>query len=239
MALLKKLKKLFGKDVVQAFDDSLDIQSSMAPILRQSVMKHLQDSHSEVATAWRESYQYQFDHPADYHDFIRRQSRDKTWGTDIEAAALGELLGCHVSVSTVAVDDSVTPVITTEHNPFYLYVAPNSDAPHIHLYNIGNTHWYVNENTKADGNCLYNAVAQGLQQAIILESQKALEDDIKRTSGPRSETAEGDSMVSLGNALDPDITRQIIADYKLALQLAREEMNDYLSEDTERSRPKK
>jgi hypothetical protein len=136
--------------------DANDIQIKLASTLRHHAIEHLRQSNDVVAKSFRGEYiKSGLGYP---HDFLDAQAKSRVWGTYLEATALGEQLGCNIVVTPVQKG--------IEQEPICLYRAEDKNAKTIHLYNSNNTHWYVNNKTKGDGNCLYNACAQALQTHV-------------------------------------------------------------------------
>lgn len=110
-----------------------------------------------------------------YQSFLNDQKKNGVWGTYLEAVALSEKYGVNLVV---------TPVTRgVKQNPICLYRAENSDAKTVHLYNSNNTHWYVDSQTRGDGNCLYNAYAQELFRLGIITLKEA---EFEAASGTKS-----------------------------------------------------
>ena len=170
MKLLTTLKSLLNSQKIKQLEiaDESTIQHALATDLRRLSLNHLANGQGHIAKSFRGEYIHAAMGP--YQDFIKAQSKPGTWGTYLEATALGELLGCHVIV---------TPVKNgNQQKPICLYRASDETASTIHLYNSNNTHWYVNSKTKGDGNCLFNAFAQALQQTVkpVLQREAAEKD---------------------------------------------------------------
>jgi len=173
MKLLTTLKSLLNSQKIKQLEiaDESTIQHALATDLRRLSLNHLANGQGHIAKSFRGEYIHAAMGP--YQDFIKAQSKPGTWGTYLEATALGELLGCHVIV---------TPVKNgNQQKPICLYRASDETASTIHLYNSNNTHWYVNSKTKGDGNCLFNAFAQALQQTVKPTLQK---ETAEKDTGP-------------------------------------------------------
>ena len=96
--------------------------------------------------------------------FLDEQAKTGAWGTYIEATALAEKY--HVNLV-------VTPVKKgMEQSPICLYRSERENAQTVHLYNSDNNHWYVDDNTRGAGNCLYNAFAQAFYQLGIIKHKQ-------------------------------------------------------------------
>lgn len=134
--------------------DEYSIQRQFAPILRKAVMQHLATGDSVVARGFRGEYAAA--NGKLYEQFIEKQGKNGAWATDIEATVIGKLFECNIKVTQVTKGKEVAT--------YFLY-EEHKGAPTIHLYNSNNTHWYTAEgHTIADGNCLYNAIAQSVQR---------------------------------------------------------------------------
>ncbi len=161
--------------------------------------------------------------------------------------AIAEALGVNVIVEPITQG--------VKGKPICLYRAEKEDAPTLHLYNRDNNHWFVNNDTLGDGNCLYNAVIQGLQHLVAKEihleipvqasmastsngfferghnheaiekHQRAIAEAISSHPTP----AELETQLAIEKERNAKLPRheqeQIHNDYLYALQLAAEEMN--------------
>lgn len=156
MNFLSKIKQVLSIQTSAFFKSDSQIQDYLAPLLRKTAIEHLAYSEEVVAKSFRGEY-FAAEREA-YQDFLEAQAKKGVWGTYIEATALGEALGCQVVVTPVTAGKAQKPIC--------LYRAANEKAPAIHLYNSDNTHWYQDEKTKGNGDCLYNAFAQALQQLV-------------------------------------------------------------------------
>ena len=156
MPILNRLKKGLLVEEQVFYQNENAIQQHLASRLRHAAISNLAEGRGVVARHFRGEYLASgLGQPS---DFLREQARNGTWGTYIEATSLGETLGCHVVVTPVKNGVAQAPIC--------LHRTSDDKAPTVHLYNSNNTHWYVNSKTKGDGNCLYNAFAQALQQAV-------------------------------------------------------------------------
>ncbi len=243
MSVLARLKKSLGINEIAFTYSQNRVQNELAPTLRQKAIQHLATADGVVAKGFRG--EYLASGMGHYQDFLRVQSQTGTWGTYIEASALGEAMGCHVVV---------TPVKSgVQQNPICLYRASDDKAPTVHLYNADNAHWYVNTNTKGDGNCLFNAFAQALQtivkpelpsvsstivspqftsykfravtnEAQVINHQHAIAASIRQHPTPSEvEATLQNEKVRIGK-LSVAEQQQISDDHKFALAIACEEM---------------
>lgn len=246
-SLLGRLKQLnIQQTAFQA--DEITLQKQLAPILRKKAVDYLANGNGIVAKSFRG--EYLASGLGYYQQFLREQSQPGTWGTYIEAVALGELMGCHVTV---------TPVKTgVEQDPICLYRAQDDNAPVIHLYNSNNTHWYVKSAapTQGDGNCLFNAFAQALKSKVtpelrfvqspsqpntiksgflsqkssavpedaVIKFQRDIESAISGHPTPAQLEADLHREKERISSLPVEEQQQIVEDYKLALKLSRQEM---------------
>jgi hypothetical protein len=201
--------------------NEVEIQAQHASGLRALAIKFLRHSDHVVAKSFRG--EYLASGLGSYNAFLNEQAKDKTWGTYIEATALGAALNKNVVV---------TPIKDgTKQDPICLYRAENQNEDTIHLFNRNNTHWFINEKTLGDGNCLYNAFAQSLQgrtkqptlfqhDAEIIAHQKSIEQSISSQSPPSTLKADLEKEKARISGLEPKEQEQIANDYKLALKLA-------------------
>lgn len=218
------------------------VQTELAPILRSIAVDHLRNAETPTAKTFRG------DHllvkQEEYEEYLRKQAQNAAWGTDIEAIALGEALGVNIVVTSIHRQRS---------DATWCLHLQDESLPTIHLYNHGNQHWTNgrNSHTIGDGNCLYNAIAQGLKELVeprqqttvltanslfqtgnldkeALESQMRIKNAID--AGLKNQQTPAEKAVAYANEEKriqrlPDAEKQQIAeDYKLALQIAIEEM---------------
>lgn len=141
-----------------------ELQNKLAPQLRSFAVDYLRNP--SIKTPLTTGFRGEFlpHHVGEhYQAYLNRQSKDKEWGSYIEATVFGEAFGCNFFVTPI-------PGVK-EQNPICLHYA-GKDAPIIHLYNHSNAHWSVGKrpnSTIGDGNCLYNALAQALRAISRLE----------------------------------------------------------------------
>jgi hypothetical protein len=238
MTFYQKLHRLLNVNQAAIQVSEVAIQEQFAGQLRALAIQHLRYGQGVVANSFRG--EYLGSGLGSYEDFLNTQSRDTVWGSYIEATALAEKLGCHLVVTPVKGQ--------VEQKPLCLYRAADEKAPVIHLYNSNNTHWYLNHKTQGNGNCLYNAFAQALQTVVkeelrseaptLVSSSKsslfaASEESkhqqeifsiIKTHPTPQELEVELQAEQERMSKLPLAEREQIAADYQLALQLAREEM---------------
>lgn len=210
-SLFERLQGLFPQlnvDVLALPED--DFQRACAKLLRMAAINHLANGAGIVAKSFRGEYHNTGEH-ASYGAFLREQAKEGVWGTYIEAAALGELLGCNVVA---------TPVKNgVEQEPICLYRSEEKEnkennVPTLHLYNSNNTHWYVNSKTKGDGNCLYNAIAQGLRAQIHKQNPELMKTP-KPTPVPRPQVSAG----LFGESLKKEQKRAIQQQHQIELKI--------------------
>jgi hypothetical protein len=158
---LNRLKEKLDLAEADISQSDATIQQSLAPRLRKKAIEHLANGQGVVSRSFRG--EYLASGHGNYQPFLVKQAQQGTWGTYIEATALGELLDCNVVVTPVKKG--------VEQAPFCLYRAADDQAPTVHLFNSNNTHWYVKSSTPTLGNgdCLYNAFAQALKMEAAPE----------------------------------------------------------------------
>lgn len=174
MKFLMRLKRVLGISTELFYQTESEIQDTLAPILRQKAIHHLAYADSFVAKGFRGEYLASGEGRC--QDFLRRQKEPHVWGTYIEATALGADLGCHVVVTPIKEG--------VEQETFCLYHAEDDEAPTIHLYNRDNLHWFVNAQTKGNGDCLYNAISQTLYG--LVQSELPVKASIPTEEKPRT-----------------------------------------------------
>jgi hypothetical protein len=236
MTLIERIKKQLDDADLDTFHVSKEqIQFDLANKLRQQAIEHLAKSSAPRAQDFRADFAAKHGVPADItppeaiNKFLKQQAVEKsettkaTWATEDEAIALAEIYGVNLNITEIDKEKK-------EGAPQQVHDA-GQDAPTINLKfehtdkGLGN-HWFLNQSkdTEADGNCLYNAFAQGLQEQVLLEQvisaqeEKLSEFTAKPTLDPIPDT---EAPSTAGRA---DEQQQIQDDYKLALKLAREEL---------------
>ncbi len=240
MALADTIQTALGRNPEDFLVDERRIQAMLAGELRRKAIEHLGTANTPVAEGFRGEYinagQHLHGNPPHVEEFLAQQSQDGAWGTYIEAEALGEALGCHVVVTDISGDKV--------RKPYCLYNAGDNKAEILHLTLENNRHWSVNNNTRGDGNCLYNAFAQALRQHIVDQHQAEHQDTqplaaeiaavetqktallaviCKQPSPEEREQALADEKRRI-ESLPPEERTQIAEDHKLALKLALEEL---------------
>ncbi|MDP3705737.1 MAG: hypothetical protein Q8R24_07480 [Legionellaceae bacterium] len=137
--------------------DEETVQDTLAPLLRKRAVDHLRTAQTPAAKSFRGEHVAAGQGP--YEDYLKKQAQNGAWGTDLEAVALGESLGCNIVV---------TSINTQRKDATWPLHFESKDAPTIHIYNDNDYHWTNDPNTwtKGEGNCLYNAVAKALQQQV-------------------------------------------------------------------------
>ncbi len=207
-----------------------ELQRKAAVQLRENAIDHLRNGKGVVARAFRG--EYVASGLGHYSDFLDRQSKDKAWGTYLEATAIGEKYNLNVIV---------TPVTNGKaQEPICLYRPEDENAPTVHLYNDNNVHWRSAndpEHTLGDGNCLYNALAQEFAALESKEAKKAcnisdtptqqlaIKQAVEKQEKPSTMAESFESEKSRIVNLPVEEQKQIESDYQLALKLAREELN--------------
>jgi hypothetical protein len=161
------IKKLFLRE------NEKTVQELLAPELRAATIRHMRTSLSPMMVEFRKEYkkihsQSQEVLQKDLPSFLQHSAVSQNWATDVHANALGNLFNVNVLVTTM---NGAIPLKT-----FIIHSSSVSSAPTIHLYNDRDVHWYIDpsrrDSTLGDGNCLYNAFAQALQQQALLEMNK-------------------------------------------------------------------
>lgn len=229
MKFRNTLNNLFGAKSLSQWNkqDNDQLQKQIAPRLRQLAVDHLAKSNLTVAKGFRAEYQNIG--AGAYQSFLKRQAQNGAWGTDIEAAALGEALGCNVVVSSVRNGE--------QRKPFCLYRA-GEESPSVHLHNVNNTHWYIDgKDTLGDGNCLYNAFTQALADHAIaaqkrenyfakteVKEQTRILAAIKQQMTPEDLAKSYDAEEERISKLSAKEQKQIADDHALALKLAQADM---------------
>ncbi len=221
---------------------SNNIQNILAPTLRQIAIKHLELATTSAARSFRGEHL-----PiskATHQQYLQKQTQNGAWGTEIEAVALGAALQVNIVVTSVYNDRS--------DSTWCLHLE-DENAPTIHLYNYNNIHW-TNSNsnlTQKDGNCLFNAIAEGLQELETPTTHKTPlnTNSMFKYGSTEKETIKKQTLINkaIASAIKnqqspaekemaflreeerirqlPDSEKeQISKDYAYALQLAREDM---------------
>lgn len=236
MSILKKLEQLPGLNASEFNLSDSALQTQLAPRLRVAAIEHLRSGRGPVAQAFRGEYLSAYQ--KSYDAFLVAQAKNRAWATYVEAEALAELLDCHLVVTPVTKGQ--------EGDMICLHRASEDKAPTIHLYNSDNTHWFVNSQTKGDGNCLYNAIAQVLRGMVkpavevnraaffnsnatsaeqaVVRHQHHIEQLIQKQDRPAERVRSLEQEQERISKLPVEVQEQIASDHAFALQLAAEEM---------------
>lgn len=233
-----KEKEQLLREMGKAETDSATFQNKQAKTLRELALQRLRNAKKGTA-AGNVRYEYtnikkalggdislfseladNNPYPEKFEDFLKIHGKSGVWGTDLEAIALAEYFGCNLVVTAINKKGG--------ENTFVLYKDQKPDAPTIHLYNRGNTHWSFSKDgisTVGDGNCLYNAFAQALRYQIRYEQNNPLEQKYMEQALPKPEKIEQHRVIieSQNNRLKELITE--ITDPGLVRQSLIEEGN--------------
>ena len=147
-----------------AKENETTIQRRLAPVLRKLAVDAIEKGDGEFATQYREVCLKQF--AEDRQDFAETKQNDHFAGY-AALAALAERLQFTVKVS---VPDHNRVAFKTHT----VYQAADKNAPVFHLEYRGRNHWSANNKTLADGNCLFNALAQKIWQLFVSSPQKVV-----------------------------------------------------------------
>ncbi|MDF1828351.1 MAG: hypothetical protein P1U39_08750 [Legionellaceae bacterium] len=166
-ALKKNIENLTGikKNAFRASEQK--IQTDLSGKLRAVVVDRLSQKTGAVAQNFHDFYAPDPTDPIKAiresqtaNDYIQYMAKDKSWGGTTEAQVLGEALGVNIQVQPY---DKLGKAIGTPYSAF----DAGKNAPTIHLDNHDGKHWSAQgKQTIGDGNCLFNAAAQSLQQMI-------------------------------------------------------------------------
>lgn len=129
MLAMQQLKERLGQ-----ISNKHELPDSLALILRNLAMEYLDNLQN--------------------NNFIK-----EPMGTDIEAKALADLLGCHLVVTAI---NSKTRATNIRH----VNQAEQNDAPIIHLKCVLDPWSYNSQSLGDHGDCLYNAMASALEDFI-------------------------------------------------------------------------
>lgn len=157
-------------------------QEAYAGLVRKITVDYLRSSDGFVATSFRA--EYLASGCGDYNGYLDYMARDKSWGGDIEAAALGEMLNIHM----VAIP--VTKGVQGE--PIPMYRAEDDNADTIVLVNYDKKHW-GDDNIHPDGNCFFNNV--------VVEMQRRICDEIRQQHGHQREYTRGSGLFASTEAV--------------------------------------
>ena len=207
------------------------LQELLAPLLRSATIRYLREGISQYAVDTRTSY-LQIYHSGGAAEslktLLKKQAQNEAWAGLLEVGALGSLLDITVLI---------TPISNKKEGTiFAAYESPNPDAPVIHIYNHDNVHFYFHKNnpneTKGDGNCFYNAFAQGMREcALKLEnpgeqltsSEKKLRQFHKQLDdSPRSRARHASVEINISKIPSEKLKAEQ-ADHEVALEIARQQ----------------
>lgn len=155
-AFIGNIKKYFSDINWEKYNDS-SIQDALAHALRALAIDNLRHGTGAVASGFRgEYFPEAFQCAPTWQDFCKKQEKDREWGTYIELKSLAATFGFSV-------------VVTTNSAEFVLHRAEDPKAPIMQVTNTDNTHWDFKGTgqTKGNGNCLYNSVAQFLLDQVL------------------------------------------------------------------------
>ena len=231
------------------FNSNEQIDTKLAPTLRQIAINHLAKAPTPAAKSFRGDHLLL--NTTEYQKYLERQAHEGVWGTEIEAVALGEAL--HVNIV-------VTSIYSDRSDATWCLHLEAQDAPTIHLYNYKNLHWSnsISAITKGDGNCLFNAIAEGMQEleAPIANKSPLNSNSIFKYGSVEKEAIKKQTLINraIASALQNHQTpaekeiaylkeeerirklpaaeqEQIAKDYAYALQLARADMDSLMLEE--------
>jgi hypothetical protein len=155
--------------------DNVTVQGQFRKILRAQLIEHLRTGKTRVATHFRNNYK---DYvvkdlpkteliifPDTFEEYLIQQSKEREWGTYVDAAVLGEIYGVNVEVAEVDRQKKITRK--------YFIHSEDTNTTTVLLYNTDNAHWFVDEKTQGGGNCLFNAFSQALRQLGLTSNIEA------------------------------------------------------------------
>ncbi len=165
---------------------SANLQLLAGEKLRSLTIKHLRDGHGHVATSFRGQFDQlkgvaglEAEMGASREAFLARQSKG-TFASQVEVAALGELLDVNIVVKPIKGGQ--------EQTPFCWHYA-GDDKPTVRLFNTNNVHFHFDRDgskTSGQGNsCLYHATIQALQA----QAQMVVEKPVMPTKAQVSKSA--------------------------------------------------
>lgn len=253
------IENILGNELYQqlARSNREAVQGLLQARLRELAIHHLRTANTPLARSFRGEYSAIAEAGAfsarTWNQYLDLQSKNGTWGHEIEFAALGELFNVDV-------------VVTNHRDETWCPYRASSDTeakPMIHLYNQSNTHWFVPGGTRGDGNCLYNAFAQALfaevkptiaheeaapesahavrpistlhtsttftlfnntaEKKKAIQLQQSIEKAIAKQRAPNQITKDFEAECARIERLSPAEQQQIAEDHRLALKLAMEE----------------
>tara|TARA_R110002126_G_C10490915_1_gene504563 strand:- start:33079 stop:34119 length:1041 start_codon:yes stop_codon:yes gene_type:complete len=166
MPINDRIQEKLGIDVaIFGFLDETQIQEQLEGVLREKALDHLLSSSAPMAESFRSNFQA--DHDISIEHYVSKMSQHGAWATTDEAVALAEMLDINLDVKMIgyAFNQEGTDVIEVVKKGA-LYRTHTPDAPTITLNNRENEHWFINDKTKSLGDCLFDAMAQALQQLV-------------------------------------------------------------------------
>jgi len=171
---LQNIQNLLGFDLNRlATMDDKETQRRLGPLLRELAVTYLRYSQDDFAVGFR----YRFANVEKAYAYLNTMSQNAAWGEDIEARALARILGVNLNVTIHTMAPNATRDnwvdTTTTHNLF----TSGKDAPTMMLHNRNNQHWFVNDATGADGNCLFYSMAQAVQNQVKIALQQTKQAD--------------------------------------------------------------
>jgi hypothetical protein len=221
MSIINKIREKLGldPDVFLALNDK-EIQEHLAMPLRNAAIKALRESRK-----FRADYAATNDptRPRSVDEFLNTRAANTVWAGEEEAGALGRLLDYTVELTDIDIRRG-----RTEPAIHYPNRSRSEHAKTIHLQIDNNAGHFslLGQEAEPDGNCLYNAFAQFIQQAVklehqVIESQKsALSKYSKFRPNTAAETqAEEARLAALPEAKRAEIQRN----YDAAVELASKE----------------
>jgi hypothetical protein len=166
MSIAERIQEKLSIDV-ELFDlfDETQIQEQLEGVLREKALDHLLSSPDPMAEVFRSNFDV--DHQVSMEDYFAEMSQPGAWATTDEAIALAEMLDINLDVHMIDYEfnqDGTDVIKVVRHEA--LYRTSTRDAPTITLNNRENEHWFVNDKTKSLGDCLFDAMAQALQQLV-------------------------------------------------------------------------
>jgi|GEM_PF-2794318 len=195
MPISDRIQEKLGIDLsVFELLDEVAIQEVLAGVLRKKALTHLHSSLAPQAKFFRSNFHA--GHDISMEQYFSKMSQHGAWATNDEAIALAEMLDINLDVNMIdyKLNRDKTDVIEVVKKGA-LYRANTADAPTITLNNRENEHWFINDQTKSLGDCLFDAMAQSLQQLVRPELTR------EHTNGsPQSDVTETESIASVDNA---------------------------------------
>ncbi|MDF1827075.1 MAG: hypothetical protein P1U39_02230 [Legionellaceae bacterium] len=166
MSIEDRIQEKLGIDLV-IFDlfDETQIQEQLEDVLREKALDHLLSSPAPKAKFFRSNFHV--DHHVSREEYFAEMRQPGAWATTDEAIALAEMLDINLDVNMIDYEfnqDGTDVIEIVRHQALYTTSTP--DAPTITLNNRENEHWFINDKTKSLGDCLFDAMAQALQQLV-------------------------------------------------------------------------